>query len=119
MSPAATHTDHVDGDNRESRTTPGEPPIAAEPEQTEVTDERTAQLAHSIHLQRVRKANAAVREAQTALRNTVEDARKAGHTWEDVATAFNSTGHSDTADILGIGDIPSISDIVQAVLGTS
>ncbi len=93
--------------------------MTAEPEQTGVTDERTAQHAHSIHLQRVRKANAAVREAQTALRNTVEDARKAGHTWEDVATAFNSTGHSDTADILGIGDIPSISDIVQAVLGTS
>ncbi|GAA2413756.1 hypothetical protein [Mycolicibacterium llatzerense] len=93
--------------------------MTAEPEQTGVTDERTAQHAHAIHLQRVRKANAAVREAQTALRNTVEDARKAGRTWEDIAAAFNSTGHSATPDILGISDIPSISDIVQTVLGTS
>lgn len=89
--------------------------MTAEPEHTDVIEERTAQHATPVHLARVCEANAAVRDAQAALRNAVEDARKAGHTWEDIATALITNDRSDTPDIT---DIPSISDIVQTVLGT-
>jgi hypothetical protein len=92
--------------------------MTAEPEHTDVVFERTAQPAHSIHLQRVCEANAAIREGQVAMRNAVEDARKAGHTWEDIATALITSSRPDSPEGLGVGDVPSIGDIVQTVLGT-
>lgn len=92
--------------------------MTAKSEEPDVFDERTAQHAHSIHLQRVCEANTAVREAQAALRNAVENAHKAGHTWEGIATAMLTSSPSDAPDVPGLSDIPSISDIVQTVLGT-
>lgn len=79
--------------------------MTADPKQTDVIGEWTAQHAHSRHLQRVCEANAAVREAQAALRNAVEDARKAGHTWEGIATAMLTSSHFDDPGVPGISDI--------------
>lgn len=92
--------------------------MTAEPEDTDAIDERPPQHGQSTHLARVCDANVAVRDAQAALRNAVEEARKAGHTWEDIATALITSSRSDTPDITDITDITDIRGIVQTVLGT-
>ncbi|UCZ61311.1 hypothetical protein [Mycolicibacterium phocaicum] len=66
------------------------------------------------YLERISAAHQALRAAQTELREAVEAAHAAGHTWDVIATALsvNVSPATDTFD-----DIPSIDAVVQTVLG--
>jgi hypothetical protein len=86
--------------------------MPAEPEYHDDRPASTAPHADPTHLRRVAQANTAVRLAQAELRMAVETARRSGCTWEAIATALGA-GTDDTAS-----DVPTVSDIVQTVLGT-
>lgn len=66
------------------------------------------------HLERISVAHQALRAAQNELRDAVEAAHAAGHTWDVIATAL-SNNVSPTTDTFD--DIPSIDAVVQTVLG--
>ena len=64
-------------------------------------------------IQRIMEANTALRLAQDELREAVEDAHQSGCTWEAIATALGTAGHTNISRSL-----PSVDDIVHTVLGT-
>ncbi|KAB7761381.1 hypothetical protein [Mycolicibacterium mucogenicum] len=72
------------------------------------------QETHLAYIERIGAAHQALRAAQRELREAVEAAHAAGHTWDVIATALSATA-SPSTDMSD--DIPTIADVVQTVLG--
>ncbi|MFL0176581.1 hypothetical protein ACJH6H_18110 [Mycobacterium sp. SMC-21] len=69
---------------------------------------------HLAYIERISAAHQALRAAQSELRDAVQAAHAAGHTWDVIATALSDTTHPATD---GFEEIPSIDAVVQTVLG--
>lgn len=69
---------------------------------------------HLAYIERISAAHQTLRAAQSGLREAVEAAHAAGHTWDVIATALsaNASPATDTFD-----GVPTIHDVVQTVLG--
>jgi hypothetical protein len=69
---------------------------------------------HLAYIERISVAHQALRAAQSELREAVEAAHAAGHTWDVIATALSTTAPAATD---AFDDVPSIDAVVQSVLG--
>jgi hypothetical protein len=69
---------------------------------------------HLAYIERISAARQALRAAQGELREAVEAAHAAGHTWDVIATALSTTTPAATD---AFDDVPSIDSVVQTVLG--
>jgi hypothetical protein len=69
---------------------------------------------HLAYIERISVAHRALRAAQSELREAVEAAHAAGHTWDVIATALSATASPATD---AFDDVPSIDAVVQTVLG--